>query len=470
MRNTAFPDLFELEPSTAAYVPRRATVEVLAQLQSAIEHDEPVALLRGPPGIGKTLMLRLLRRRIEGRMSCIALEASGQTCDALCAAALRALGREPDGAPVEELARAALERGRAGVLLMIDRAEALTPEILAPLIDLAARCPALQVVLAAETPAIEHAWLDSPDPRISLIEFDAPMSARETIEYLVARLDLAVAPPEARRALGWRSWLPLIRESQGNPALLHHLVRRRLAGESAGEPPALLRERAQPLRPLVPWRWVALGGSALALVIALAFLALRPQAEAPAALALEPPLPSAQRAPETAPKPATAPAAPAPAPASPAPPAVAEPEPSPRIEPAPPAAPAGLPSVEAAPRSRTSLAQPAPRPAPERKGAPKPAVARPAPRRAVEPPLGAGDALADLPRLDPAEVRASIPVFVNAVPAARIAIDGRDVGNTPIVGLLIPEGSRSFVASFSDGRQMERKVEVEGAEVYVLFP
>jgi hypothetical protein len=59
---------------------------------------------------------------------------------------------------------------------------------------------------------------------------------------------------------------------------------------------------------------------------------------------------------------------------------------------------------------------------------------------------------------------------VNAVPAARIAIDGRDVGSTPIVGLLIPEGTRRFVASFADGRRLERSVDVEGNEVYVLFP
>jgi hypothetical protein len=61
-------------------------------------------------------------------------------------------------------------------------------------------------------------------------------------------------------------------------------------------------------------------------------------------------------------------------------------------------------------------------------------------------------------------------VFVNAVPAARIEIDGRDVGSTPIVGLPIPPGTRRFAASFADGRRVERTIQVEGAEVYVLFP
>jgi hypothetical protein len=61
-------------------------------------------------------------------------------------------------------------------------------------------------------------------------------------------------------------------------------------------------------------------------------------------------------------------------------------------------------------------------------------------------------------------------VFVNAVPAARIEIDGRDVGSTPIVGLPVAPGARHFVASFADGRRLERRVEVEGTEVYVLFP
>jgi hypothetical protein len=65
---------------------------------------------------------------------------------------------------------------------------------------------------------------------------------------------------------------------------------------------------------------------------------------------------------------------------------------------------------------------------------------------------------------------ARIPVFVNAVPAARIEIDGRDAGPTPIVGLPIAPGTRRFVARFADGRRLERSVDVEGSEVYVLFP
>jgi type II secretory pathway predicted ATPase ExeA len=433
LHSTVLPDPFELEPNTAVYVPRRATVQALAQLQSAIEHDEPLALLRGPAGIGKTLVLRLLRRRVEGRMYCVELEAAGQSADALCARALRALGREPGSAPAEELARAAGERGRAGVLLLIDRGESLSQAALTPLVDLAARCPSLQMVLAAELPPGDHSWMHTPDPRIALVDLIEPMSARETVEYLQARLDLMVAPPEVRRRLDWRSWLGLIRESRGNPLLLHHVARRRIAGPGSGPLPLRLAAKAAPESGPTRWYWIALAGSALALAGALLFLLLDLRAPGPA---------------PAAPAVVNPPAEVLPPPVEPAIPETAEREP----EPAPPAA-APAPEVD----------QPAAAPAPVEPlppvQAPPPAepAARPPPVARVVPPPAAP------------EVEA-IPVFVNAVPAARIEIDGRDVGSTPIVGLPVPSGERRFVASFADGRRLERNVDVEGNEVYVLFP
>jgi hypothetical protein len=61
-------------------------------------------------------------------------------------------------------------------------------------------------------------------------------------------------------------------------------------------------------------------------------------------------------------------------------------------------------------------------------------------------------------------------VAVNAIPRARISVDGVEVGGTPIVALTLPKGLHRFVASFDDGHRVERLVRLEGDPLYLLFP
>jgi type II secretory pathway predicted ATPase ExeA len=465
------PDPFELEPNTALYVPRRATVRALAELQAAIEQDEPLVLLRGPAGIGKTLLLRLLRRRVEGRMSCAEVEAHARSADALCAEVLVRLGREPGPAPVETLARAAAGTSRGGVLLLIDRAQTLSAGTLHALLELAAHSPGLQIVMASESGEDETAWFRAPDPRIALVELGEPMSPRETIEYVRARLDLAVVPPEVRRRFGWRHWPRLIRAARGNPARLHRWARRRLAGDDTPVEDLDVRSahgRGSALR------WLGLGGSLLVLVALGAWL-LRGRLDAwwGELRAERPAIPSAPPAAEF--PPANAPADPPPA--APAIPAIAEeqppapvpavaeeqpPEPeivaAPAADPPEPSAPAASQPVPAAPLPAVETAPPPPPPA----RAEPPELRRPVPVP-VQVPVPESPGAPD-------PTAAYVPVFVTAVPAARIEIDGSDVGTTPITGLPVATGTRRIVAYFPDGRRLEREVDVSGDEVYVLFP
>ncbi|HEX2485298.1 MAG TPA: hypothetical protein VHQ66_08360, partial [Myxococcota bacterium] len=133
--------------------------------------------------------------------------------------------------------------------------------------------------------------------------------------------------------------------------------------------------------------------------------------------------------------------------------------PSPRPAPAPLSAPSAAvePPVAAAgtPPTRPTTAQPAtpapnaPRAAPAQ--LPKPAPARPArPVAQAAPVRPAGGYL-----------------FVNAIPRARITIDGVPAGPTPLVRHPLARGRHRIVAEFADGRVEERIIEAVGAETYL---
>jgi hypothetical protein len=63
-----------------------------------------------------------------------------------------------------------------------------------------------------------------------------------------------------------------------------------------------------------------------------------------------------------------------------------------------------------------------------------------------------------------------VPVHVNARPWARIFVDDRELGTTPLGNVPIALGMRRFRAELSDGRIVEREVRVEAADQRVTFP
>jgi hypothetical protein len=60
-------------------------------------------------------------------------------------------------------------------------------------------------------------------------------------------------------------------------------------------------------------------------------------------------------------------------------------------------------------------------------------------------------------------------LFVNALPRARITVDGAPAGVTPVVRFPLARGRHRVVADFGDGRSEERTIEALGAETYVVF-
>jgi hypothetical protein len=60
-------------------------------------------------------------------------------------------------------------------------------------------------------------------------------------------------------------------------------------------------------------------------------------------------------------------------------------------------------------------------------------------------------------------------LFVNAIPRARITVNGAPAGATPVVRFPLTRGQHRVVADFGDGRSEERRIDAVGAETYVVF-
>ncbi|MBW1689058.1 MAG: hypothetical protein JRS35_28890, partial [Deltaproteobacteria bacterium] len=53
---------------------------------------------------------------------------------------------------------------------------------------------------------------------------------------------------------------------------------------------------------------------------------------------------------------------------------------------------------------------------------------------------------------------------------ATILVDGEEVGVTPLAGVSVGAGPHSFEAHFPDGRIVERVVEIDEVNRFVVFP
>jgi hypothetical protein len=65
---------------------------------------------------------------------------------------------------------------------------------------------------------------------------------------------------------------------------------------------------------------------------------------------------------------------------------------------------------------------------------------------------------------------APVPVHLNARPWARVFVDDRELGVTPLGNVPVEPGLRHFRAELSDGRTVERDVRIEAANQRVTFP
>jgi type II secretory pathway predicted ATPase ExeA len=195
-------DPFADNPNPAFYVARDASDGALADLLECVSRpDLPVALL-APPGLGKTLVLRLLASRLPPALCGVYVPNPVLTPVDLCAWTLGCLASPgwPDpisilGAYADHLA----ERGGALVWL-VDDAHSLPEETARWLGFVLARARgALRLVIAAVEDERAKA-LPALGPMVRIDTLARPMQPGETARYVFGRLDHASGASTKRGA------------------------------------------------------------------------------------------------------------------------------------------------------------------------------------------------------------------------------------------------------------------------------
>ena len=133
-----FDDPFGPSADPARYVPREETERALAALETRVICERRCALLAGVPGIGKTLMLRILRSRFGADTAVVHLRYPALPAPALFAWALQELDAPTSYDPVGALATLAAQRASTGgeIVLLVDDAETLPEDSARALLQL----------------------------------------------------------------------------------------------------------------------------------------------------------------------------------------------------------------------------------------------------------------------------------------------------------------------------------------------
>jgi MSHA biogenesis protein MshM len=414
------PDPFAPTADIERYLPRAASELALAQLEGALRDGATRILLHGPPGIGKTLLMRVLEKRAVASFRLAEATYPALPPADLWSWVLRELGEDASGDPEDVLLALASRDRERPLLLLVDDAHSLPRETASRLRTLTERAGGTLRVLAVATDGEPAYALDEALAPERDVRFDEPMGPAELTDYVAARLSAAAIPGAVRRRFDAAALARLHEESGGLPGALHHGATALLRGTAspahadAEEPTAL--DRTQPdaaPEPLAP-EVAPEGGlrrSRQGLLVALLL----------AALGLGLWIVSASRE-RLAPEP-LAPAASRPGAALPA----------PHV------------TVRAAPE-------------PDSEAAPGPAT--------LDGPTDSGE---PAPVPASALTETSFTVHVNATPWAEIELDGRPLGVTPLAAIEVEPGRHRFRARMPDGRILQRDVVLSPERRHLAF-
>ena len=224
--------LFVANDDPRRYLPRPATEHALEQLETRVAKDRAAAtLLVGPPGIGKSVLLRVLMQRLRSTLRTVTLGAGDIDATTLCAFVLDQLHADPGGDPEHALLMLAADYGmkRSALVIALDSAEQLPLDTAGRLGALAVTAGgSLRIVAAAQDPATALARaLGCEDDAVAL---RTPMNLRETQAHLEAALAAGCAPPEVRELFHGLSAARIFRESHGIPSAVNAIAEEQLSG------------------------------------------------------------------------------------------------------------------------------------------------------------------------------------------------------------------------------------------------
>ena len=224
---------FDLTANLYAYVPREAMESCLRFTVRALRRGESRIVVTGPAGIGKTLLLHMIGDRIGHELGFVYLPYAALPPEDLCTWALGRMKLPSGNDPIEALTQHARELGtnNKALLLLLDDASTMSLSTARWLSDLVTELEgALRLVVAVtDGPQVEP-LLEALGPEIEPCRLDQPLSLKETRAYVTSRLELAMAPESTHSRFDDATIDAIHRASEGNPRQLHQVASAVLRG------------------------------------------------------------------------------------------------------------------------------------------------------------------------------------------------------------------------------------------------
>ena len=215
-------DPFSNTANADAYIPRTATESVLVGLEMALHDGARVVCLDGPAGSGKTLLLRVLERRLVGDFATLRVPYPNLDPDEFFSwalASLRERGIDAERALAERIVRDAVS-GALPLVWIVDDAQSLPVATLDRLLGLQRVTGDALRLLLASAGALPTDHFAQAGVLPVRVELEGEMESDEMEQYVRARLERVGIDP-AQRARIETSLDRLYAGSRGNPGRLH---------------------------------------------------------------------------------------------------------------------------------------------------------------------------------------------------------------------------------------------------------